>query len=217
MAKSTQSPAGGLSLEPESLAETFILYQRPLMIGAILLAAGGIGGWLWIRSGQIREERAGASLQAAETAFISGNKALAQTEFERLIGRFPGTNAGTQAAMLLAQLMYEQGKFAEGVTQLESALRRSSDVMEPGVLALIGAGQEGAGKPLDAASAYARAAEATRFEAERDQLKMDQARTLAAGGDKAGATAIYAEISGREDSPYGGEARLRLGELSALP
>ena len=217
MAKSTQASSGGLSLEPESLAETFIVYQRPIMIGAILLAAGGIGGWLWIRSGQIREERAGASLQAAETAFISGNRGLAQTEFERLIARFPGTNSGTQASMLLAQLLYEQGKYAEGVTQLEAALRRSSDVMEPGVLALIGAGQEGAGKPREASAAYGRAAESTRFAAERDQFKMDQARTLAAGGDRAGALAIYSEIGGREDSPFGGEARLRQGELAALP
>jgi tetratricopeptide (TPR) repeat protein len=217
MAKSAQTSGGGLALEPETLAESFIMYQRPIVIGAIVLAAGGIGSWLWIRSAQIREERAAASLQAAETAFVSGNKALAQTEFERMIARFPGTNAGTQAAMLLAQVLYEQGKYVEGVTQLEAALRRSSDVLEPGVLSLIGVGQEGAGKPLEAAAAYGRAAAATRFTAERDGFKMEQARTLAAGGDRAAATALYREISEREDSQYGGEARLRMGELAALP
>jgi predicted negative regulator of RcsB-dependent stress response len=217
MAKSGDAAGGGLSLEPESLAETFITYQRPILIGAIVLAAGALGSWLWIRSAQIREERAGAAYLQAESAFASGNKALAQTEFERLTTRFPGTNAGTQSAMLLSQLLYEQGQFAEGVTQLEGALRRAPRELRPAMHALIGAGQEGAGKPIEAAAAYARAAESTRFEAERDLYRMDRARTLAAGGDRAGAVAVYREISEKEDSPYGGEARLRMGELMALP
>lgn len=217
MAKSANTAGKGIAIEPETLAETFIVYQRPILIGAIIVAVGGIGSWLWLRSAQIREERAGAALQAAETAFVSGNKALAQTEFERLIGRFPGTNAGTQSAMLLAHLLYEQGKHAEGVTQLESALRRASDEMKPGVLALIAVGQEGAGKPLDAAAAYGRAATETRFSTDRDQYRMEQARTLAAGGDRAAALAIYREISERDDSMFGGEARLRMGELASLP
>ena len=44
---------------------------------------------------------------------------------------------------------------------------------------MIAAGHEGAGKPLDAATAFGRAAQATRFSNEREQLRMEQARTLA--------------------------------------
>jgi predicted negative regulator of RcsB-dependent stress response len=217
MTKHGNTAGNSVSLEPESLAETFMTYQRPILIGAILLAAGGLGTWLWVRSAQIREERAGAAFQVAETAFASGNKPLAQTELERLVTRFPGTNAGAQSAMLLAQVLYEQGLFAEGIAQLESALGGAPDGLKAGLHALVAAGHEGTGKPLDAAAAYGLAAQATRFDAERDQFRMEQARTLAAGGDRTAAIAIYREISDREDSPFVGEARLRLGELAALP
>lgn len=211
------STAGNVSLEPESLAETFVLYQKPILIGAIVIAASGLGGWLWFRSAQIREERAGAAYQVAETAFASGNQPLAQTELERLITRFPGTSASAQSALLLAQVLYQQGKFAEGVAQLEAVLRRAPDEMKASLHSMIASGHEGAGKPLDAAAAFGRAAAATRFTAERDQFLMEQARTLLAGGDRAAASAIYREISEREDSPFGGEARLRLGESSVQP
>lgn len=217
MAKTESQPRGATAIEPESLSEAFIMYQKPITIGALLLAIAGIGTWLWVRSAQIREERAGASFSAAETAFMSGNKALAQTELERLITRFPGTNAGSQSALLLAQVMYEQGKFAEGMAQLESALRRAADPLKSSMHAMIAAGQEGAGQPLEAAASFGRAADATPFSNEKNQLRMEQARTLAAGGDKAGATAIYREIGSRDDSPFAGEARLRAGEAAAQP
>ncbi len=217
MTKTAPQSRAAVSLEPESLAETFIAYQKPILIGAIVVAAGGIGTWLWVRSAQIREERAGAAYQVAETAFVSGNRAGAQTELERLVTRFPGTNAGAQSALLLAQVMYEQSKFAEGIVQLESALRRAPTDLKPSLLGMIAAGHEGSGKPLDAAAAYARAATAARFEADADRFRMEEARTRAAGGDREGALSLYRQISDREDSPYGGEARLRMGEVAAAP
>ncbi len=214
MTKSTDSSRLS-GLDSESLADTLLTYQRPILIGAIVVAAGVLGGWLWMRSAQIREERASEAYQSAEAAFTSGNRPLAQSELERLVTRFSGTASGSQSAMLLAQLLYEQSKFAEGIAQLETALRGAPKAMRPGIHALIAGGQEGAGKPLDAAAAYGRASAATPFEVEKDQYRMEQARTLANGGDRAGAEAIYRSISGREDSSYGAEARLRLGELTS--
>jgi hypothetical protein len=42
---------------------------------------------------------------------------------------------------------------------------------------------------------------------------MDEARAKAAAGDAAGATEIYRTLAAQEDSPFAGEARVRLGEL----
>ena len=67
------------TIEPETFAETWLLYQKQIIVGAIVVAAGVGGLWLRNRSGQIKEEKAGVAFQEAEATFLSGNKALAQS------------------------------------------------------------------------------------------------------------------------------------------
>ncbi|MHB1298085.1 MAG: tetratricopeptide repeat protein [Gemmatimonadaceae bacterium] len=201
-----------LDLEPESLADTVQFYQKQIIIGAIVIAVAVAGVWMYRRSADIKETRAAEAYAAAETAFGAGNVALAQPELERVLSRYAGTTAGTQSAMLLAQLLFDQGKPAEGLAQLQRALDKSPEALKPGLLNLIGSGHEAAGESKEAADAFQRAAAATKFATEKDQLRMSAARNLMAAGNVAGARAIYEEIAGREDSDYAGEARVRLGE-----
>jgi tetratricopeptide (TPR) repeat protein len=214
MTKTGEAARPTPTIAPEDLGETWLLYQKPIIIGAIVLAVAGGGFWMWRRSGQIREEKASALFSAAEASYMGGNQALAVTEFEKIVARYDGTTSGTQAAMLIAQSLMEQGKHAEGIAQLEAALGSAPSALKPGIYALIGAGNEGAGKPAEAAAAYGRAAAGAQFEVDRDMHRMEQARNLAAASDTAGALKIYQEIAAREDSPFAGEARVRTGELS---
>lgn len=209
------STVGGL--EPETIAETFQTYQKQILIGVIALAAAGGGFWMWKRSAEIREGRAGEAYQAAEGAFASGNMPLAQTELEKVSGRYAGTTSGTQAAMLLAQVHFGQGKYDEGMKVLTAAASKAPAPLKAGIQALMGAGYEGTAKPAEAAAAYAKAAELSQFDIDRDMYRMEQARILAASGDAAGAGKIYLEIGQREDSPFAGEAKVRLGEQQAKP
>lgn len=209
------STVGGL--EPESIAETFQTYQKQILIGVIALAAAGGGFWMWKRSAEIREGRAGEAYQAAEGAFASGNMPLAQTELEKVTGRYAGTASGTQAAMLLAQVHYGQGKYDDGMKVLEAAASKAPASLKAGIQALMGAGFEGTAKPAEAAAAYGKAAELSQFDIDRDMYRMEQARILAATGDAAGAGKIYLEIGQREDSPFAGEAKVRLGEQQSKP
>lgn len=215
MTKTGEAARPTPTIEPESLAETWLLYQKQIITVAVVLAAGAGGFYLWKRSGQIKEEKAGAAFLAAEAAFMSGNKPLAQTELEKIVTRYKGTTSGTQAAMLMAQALFEQGKHAEGIAQLEGALGGAPASLKAGIHALIAAGHEGAGKAAEAAAAYGKAAAASEFTIDQDMYKMEQARVLAGSGDAAGARTIYEEIGGREDSPFAGEARVRLGEVKA--
>ncbi len=201
--------------ESASCGETPQPYRRPLAIGASGRAAGGGGVWLWQRSGEIKEEKASALYSAGEAAFAGGNPALALTEFAKVTARYGSTNAGVQAAMLSAQILYEQGKHAEGLALLEAARKSAPEALRSGVQALIGAGLEATGKLAEAAAAYGSAVGGARFESEKDALRMEQARLLQASGDVAGAKALYEVVGGRDDSPYAGEARIRLGEISA--
>lgn len=203
------------TIEPETFAETWLLYQKQITIGAIVVAAGAGGLWLWNRSGQIKEEKAGVAFQAAEATFLSGNKFLAQPELEKIVSRYGGTTAGTQAGMLVAQAMFEQGKFAEGIAQLEAVVGSAPTPLGAGIHALIGSGLESSGKPAEAAAAFSRAAGASSFVNDRDMYRMEQARNLIAANDVVGAVSLYKAISVREDSPFAGVSKVRLGELNA--
>lgn len=206
-----------VAIEPESLTETWLLYQKQIIIIAIVVVAGTAGLYLWKRSGEIREVKAAQAFQSAEAAFMSGNKPLAQTELEKIVTRYKGTASGTQAAMLMAQTLFEEGKHADGVAQLEAIVGGAPKPLRAGIHALIAAGLEASGKPAEAAAAYERAAGLAQFDIDADMHRMEQARNLAASGDAAGATAIYRRIAELEDSPFAGEARVRLGEVSAKP
>lgn len=215
MTKTGEAARPTPTIEPETLGETWLLYQRQIIIGAIVIAASAGGYWLWSRSNQTREDKAGSDFQSAEAIFMSGNKLLAQTELEKITTRYKGTTSGTQAAMLIAQVLYEQGKHAEGIAQLEAAVGSSPDALRAGIHALIGSGLESSGKPAEAAAEFAKAAGVAEFDIDRDMYRMEQARNLIASNDIAAATKIYEEISVREDSPFAGESKVRLGEVTA--
>ena len=202
-----------VAIEPETLGETFLLYRRQLTIGAVVIAAAVGGVWLWQRSVQIKEEKGSVAYQAGEMAYVSGNKPLALTELEKVATRYAGTAAGAQAAMLSAQILFDEGKHAEGIALLQKALGSANGDLKPGIQALLGAGFEATGKSAEAAEAYGKAAEGARLEGERQGYRMDAARAKVAAGDTQGATELYRTLASQEDSPFSGEARVRLGEL----
>lgn len=215
MTKTGEAARPTPEVDAESITDWLITHQRSVIIGAIVIAAGVGGGWLWKRSAEIKEGRAEEAYLSAEAAFIAGNVPLAQAELEKITVRWAGTSAGTQAAMLMAQLLYDQGKYAEGIAQLDGLTSKAPKLLRAGVQALIAGGHEGAGQPAEAATAFALAAQSAQFTLDRQMYRMEQARNLVAAGDVAGARAIYSEIRVLDDSPHAGEAKVRLGELIA--
>ena len=201
--------------DDESLVEFLIRYQRPIVIGVLAVSLGVGGWWMAKRSSEIRESKAGEALLAGESAFATGNAPLAQVEFEKVLTRYPGTSAGTQAALLSAQLYFEEGKLDDGIARLETALVKAPKHLRAGVIGLIATGKAAAGKPAEAAADFERAAAAAQFRQEREQFRMEAARLHVAAGEIAAARAIYEAIAATEDSGHAGEAHLRLGELTS--
>jgi tetratricopeptide (TPR) repeat protein len=213
MTKTGEAARPHLDLEPESFVDTVQEYQKQIIIGVIVAAVAVGGFWMWRRSAEIRETRAMEAYTAAEAAFGGGNAQLAQPELERVATRWPGTTAGTQSAMLLAQVLYDQGKHADGIQRLEGALGGAPEALKAGVLSLIAGGHEAAGQSAEAAKRFEEAVEATEFTLDKDQFRMAAARNHVAAGNVAAGRTIYQAIAGREDSQYAGEASVRVGEL----
>jgi len=215
MTKTGEAATPRLQLnDDESVIEKLQNNQRPITIGLIVVALLVGGGWMMRRSAQIREARALTAYAAGETAYSGGNAQLAQSEFQKVVARYAGTTAGTQAALLSAQLYFEAGQLDSGMARLDAALSKAPKHLKAGVLAHQGAGHALAGRPAEAATAYEQASAASRFAQEKDQYLMDAARQHVQAGNIAAARTIYTDLAGREDSAHGAEAKLRLGELT---
>lgn len=200
-----------------SVADWIQLHVREIIIGLVLVvvAAGGI--WFYRSSQAIKQRNAALALDNARSSLSAGNTALATSDLQKLLARYGGTVAGEQARVLLAQLLYSQGRYQEGIQALEPLASGGRAFRGAAVQALIGAGYEQAGRPAEAAAQYRKAAAATPFAADRERYTADAARATAAAGDTAAAVALWRSLADVPGGELAAEARVRLGELTVAP
>ncbi len=202
----------------ESLTEWARVHTREVSIGGLVLVA--IIGLLWLyRYSSAQQLRhADEQLLAPQRSLAAGNIPLAQTDLKRLLTRYAGTPAATQAAMLLAETYYQQQKFAEGVAVLVKAPRAGGSApFAPGVEALQGDGYAEQGKYRDAAAHYRQAADLSPYTGDKARYKAMAARAYTTGADTANALTLWRDLAKDDTRPEAGEAHLRIGELTARP
>jgi predicted negative regulator of RcsB-dependent stress response len=189
--------------------------QALMVLGVVALVVAG--WWFYSRSQTLKAEKAEKAYYQALQSIGSGNTPLAVSDLRKLSVRYAGTRAAIQASIALAQLLYEDGKYAEGLAELnkvdEGKARKV--FMGSALHRLKAAGLEQQGKFADAAAEYGKAADAASFPADRSLYKGDQARALTTAGKRAEAKAIWTELAQDEQSAVAAEAKVRLGELSA--
>jgi tetratricopeptide (TPR) repeat protein len=202
----------------ESLQDWAKLYTRELSIaGVILVALIGVL-WLYRYSSQQQLMHADEQLLQPEQSLAAGNIPLAQDGLKRIIARYSGTPAATQASMLLAQTYYGTGKYLDGLQVLDKAPRSgSSKPFASGVEGLIADGYSEQGKYKDAASHYLAAASASPYPNEQARYKAFAARSYTNAADTTQAVAIWRDLLKNDASPESAEARLRIGELTVRP
>lgn len=203
----------------EDKTETFFDWvqanTRKISIGGMVVVAAAAIGLLWRASADKKEVRASQALAAAQTVVLSGNAALAQSDLQALIRRYGGTKAEVQARMLLAQVLFNQGKMEDGLKELEAI--GPSGPYAASFHALKGAGLEQSGKPAEAAPEYERAAAAADTEIGKAAYRSDAARAYLAAGNRDAAIKIWESMAADDASPLAGEARIRVGELKVKP
>lgn len=201
-----------LTADPESLLETVQLYRKQITVTAIVVAVVVGGAFVWKANNTRRETQAEKAFFSA-MGLVSQRDAKAPEELAKVAQRYGGTAGGTQAALLYAQARYDQGKFAEGRKVLDEI--SSPGAFASGVEALKAAGYEGELKFDLAAEHYLKAVEKASLQGEKDFMKGEAARALAAAGKRAEAAKLWGELAEKTDSPMASEARVRVGELTA--
>jgi len=186
---------------------------KSIGIGVLVVAVAAI---VWVVAKQYRERQADAAevaLNRARQSYAQGNLPLAQTDLKRVITRYGGSSAGSQATMLLAQAYYEQGKADSALKVLSDG--KPADTDEAAFEALKGAGFEQKKEYVQAAERYRAASNLARAKVAKDRYMADAARALTSGGKKDEAATIWTGLSKDEGSAFAAEAKVRLGELTA--
>lgn len=200
----------------QSFIDWFQINSRYVAMGAIVIVAAGIGYWLYIRTAQTKAQNAERALIAAKQSIQAGNPALAANDLQKLVTRWDGTRAAGEAAMLLAQMDYQQGKYQDGVKELQGMVdSRSAKGIRPDVYGLIGDGQAQQKQLEAAAKTYLQAADATEMAGEKALYKAKAARAYAAAGKLDEATKLWKELEDNTLQGVSAEAHVRLGELES--
>lgn len=211
-------PAARTSSEADfDLMDWFQVNSRIVGGAAAVVAVVAAGYWFYLRSQQIKTVNAERSLMQAEQSLQSGNLALATSDLQRVVTRYKGTGAGTEAAMLLAQADFNAGKYQDGLKILQEVVGKAGG-SEAAVQSLIGDGYSQLNKPADAARAYERAAQGAQFDTERAYYRAKAARSYSSAGNTAEAKKLWSALSTDEKAQsVAAEARVRLAELNAKP
>ena len=200
----------------ERLVEWAQLNTKAIGIGVVVVVLA-IGGYFVMHQTAINKEaNAERDYFNAQRSVQAGNLALAQADLEKMLPRYTGTHSGTLGAILLAQLQYQQGKFADGIKTLEGAAVTSPAAMVASVRGLIGAGNIDQQKYAEAAKVYLQAANEAAFPAEKENFRAEAARAFGMAGNTAEALNLWQAIAEAPDSPRASEARVRVGELTAV-
>ena len=203
--------------DEETMTEWFMLHQRDVAWAVVALAIIVGGYWYYERSQSIKAQRAETAYFQARQSAAAGNLPLAVSDLQKVVSRYEGTSAGTQAALTLAQTLYDQKKFKEGLDALKAAEAKAPDDFKPSIHVLEAAGYEELKNLVAAAEQYKLAAQVTRFPFDRAEYQAAAARDYMAAGKTEEARAIWAELVKDETAPTAAEARVRLGELDAKP
>ncbi|HEX9565895.1 MAG TPA: tetratricopeptide repeat protein [Gemmatimonadaceae bacterium] len=212
----TEGAAKGLPVEnDDSIVDWAREHSNKLAVGGIVLAVVLAVGMLWRASAEKKEVNASAALARVEGVVSSGNAALAQSDLQDFLRRYDGTTASVQARMLLAKVLFSQGKAEEGLRELDQ-------VSSPGAFAssyhaLRASGLEQAERPAEAAAAYEAAAAAATSVPAKAANQADAARAYLNAGRRDDARRIWSAMAADDANPMSGEARVRLGELDATP
>lgn len=211
----TATSAAGLSDDPvENISTWLQMNARPILIGVAVVAVGALAVFGYRKGVESKRSDATKALYEATTPMMQGKLSEAQSGLEKVAQRFSGTPAGSQAVMLLGQVMFDQQKYDEGIKKLESAKGSIGADFLASLEALEAAGYESQGKFAEAADHYAKAAAAAKFPVDKASNQANQARSLTAAGKSAEARKLWEELAKQESLPFAQEAQVRLGELA---
>jgi outer membrane protein assembly factor BamD (BamD/ComL family) len=190
--------------------------NRQLAAVAIAVALAALVAWFVVTSDKRKEEFAQRSLNQARAAAEAGNLPLASSELQKLIQTYKGTDAASEAVIVLNQVRLVNGQAELAAIGLRDYLttKPARQYVAP-ANGLLGAALENSRKWADAGDAFKRASDAADVEYLKARYLVDAGRAYTEGGRKEDAIAAYRTLIQRyPKSSSMTEAQVRLSELT---
>ena len=191
--------------------------KKKLLIGtgvmAVAIAAYSIYQWYHKEA----EAEATAALHKIQTPASKPETSPGAQAFLQVATAHPGTSAGTQAALLGAEALFRETKFADAKTQFESFLRTYPDHPMAHAAAFgIAACLDAMDKTNEALTGYQDVVTRYPGSVVSSQAKLGMARVYQSKGDLAQTLKIYEELARpTAASAWGAEASARREQLLA--
>ena len=190
-----------------------------LIVVTALVVVVGLGGFLWYRSDQARQqEQAALAFLQVEQAVYSGDEGIATRELQLFIQQHGGTTYGEEARLLLAQVHMGADRPADAIQVLEPVARDiRGSVLGAQAALLLGAAQAEAGQPEAAIATYLRVGNEAEMEFRQQEGLMGAAVLREEVGDHAGAAELYERLVSYAEEGSGDRAffEMRLAEARA--
>lgn len=214
---SPKKPAAPVAAAAETdLLAWFRGHQRLVMWvgGAIVVVA--LGTWLTMETRRRREVQAAVQLDQARSIAESGNLPLAASQLQKVIETFDGTNAATEAVVTLNQVRMVNGQNELAVVGLQNYLKtHPAKIYRVPAQGLLGEALENAGRPAEAAEAYAGASADTDVDYLKAQYLLYAARAYRNAGKQDDAVKALLTIVDKYPKTVSiTEAKVRLAELT---
>jgi len=139
----------------QTILDWTAINSKALTIGAVVIAVAAVVFWFYGRSRQIQQTNGQRALLNAKQSLSSGNLQLAQTDLQSVYSRYGSTEAGVEAAMILATMSYDNNKPQDGLSLLQKVEgSRAASSVQGTIRSLEGDGYAQMGKLTDAAKQY---------------------------------------------------------------
>lgn len=191
-------------------------HLRTFVILLSVVALVVVGGWYWRGYRETVRERAAVELSQLRAAARADTEGVVP-RLESFVARFDGTEAATEARLMLAREHLAGGRAEEALPILE-AIDAPPDVpLGHAALRVRAAAYEQLGQPERALEVYRRLGQSARYPFQRRDARADAARILADTGGLAEAEQILVrlveEAEAAESPSEAAEYRIRLGEV----
>lgn len=193
--------------------------QRAVIYG--LVAAGLVVGAAvyYVNYRSDLEERGSIALLEARGAIQTESAEQAISRLEGLLARFGGTEAATQARVMLGRIYLRTGAPGKAIDPLREAAEAPPDhPLGYSARVLLADAHEALDRPERAAEILAELARSARFEFQRRQAAAERARILVELGRLEAAEGIYERLVAEtgEEADGGGEYALELGRVRGM-
>jgi tetratricopeptide (TPR) repeat protein len=207
-----QDPGAELVDKVQGFASQF---GQVILIGVLVAAAAGVGGWYWMQGQAKQENAASEKLAQANDLFWRNDYDRSRTIAQEVSKAYPGTPSGIDALRIAGDDAFWRGNWKDAIADYQAYLgKKSSGLVAAGVRRSLGYAYESNGQYEEAAKQFDQLIGVFDRESSGELLFASARCMMAAGKNDEAKKRLQRILDEFPESTVQGQARIELGRLS---